>query len=257
MIRLIGAFILLAAICSAAASETFVVISEDKILARGAFGATVSLKTDDSVSSIQFDVQTGGLTFVSATPSSELLLAGKSISTTVLRGDTLRVIVFGLNNNAIPSGTLMSLVFDSQEISQPLLQVSNVIVSDPKGNEVLSRTALSAIPQQTIGESTITSDPIRVPADSTRVKVEIDISGYSGDSDISLEVSQDSGATWKFVASLFVKDGIYLDDKGVPQDKAFFDIWPIPGAGNNERMFRIMASSKRTTLSSDVKVYFK
>lgn len=111
----------------------------------GAQNATVSLPislavAQASVAALQFDLALpAGISFVSATPSSGALGAGKSVSANMVNATTLRVLVFGLNQTVIPSGTLLTLqmkIASGMKSGDNPITVSGVVMSDPAGKTV-------------------------------------------------------------------------------------------------------------------------
>lgn len=111
----------------------------------GSANGTVSLPVSfaaaqASVAALQFDLALpSGISFVTATASAGALGAGKSVSANMVNATTLRVLVFGLNQTVIPSGSLltiqMKIVSGMKSGDNPIV-ISGVVMSDPAGKTV-------------------------------------------------------------------------------------------------------------------------
>ncbi len=134
--------------------------------ASGAAGTAVDLPITfnagtASVASMQWDLTLPpSLTSVSVTPGAILNAAGKSVSSSV-NGNVLRLIVFGLNQNTIASGALLTARLSISPSAAGTLNVpiSGIIYSDPNGGTVSAGSS-------TDGTVTVTA-PAPPPSPST------------------------------------------------------------------------------------------
>jgi uncharacterized repeat protein (TIGR01451 family) len=108
-------------------------------------GASVDLSIQFSagtrgVSALQFDLSLPpGVTYVSATSGAAAAAAGKSVSANPITAAQLRVLVFGLNQTAIPAGELAIIRLQIAANAAPgtwPLTLTGVVMADPNGLEV-------------------------------------------------------------------------------------------------------------------------
>lgn len=86
------------------------------------------------VASLQFDIPLpSGVTFNSAKEGSVVTSAGKQITTSLVAG-ALRVIIFGINQNAIQNGALADISLSATKSGSFTLQIKGVVASDANGN---------------------------------------------------------------------------------------------------------------------------
>jgi hypothetical protein len=110
----------------------------------GQAGKTIALPitfdpASSSVSSLQFNLTLPkGLHFQSVDPGPVLASAGKGARTNV-KGRTCTVVVFGINQNTIASGQLLTAnlkIAPGTAAGNLSVPVSGVVYTDPKGNTV-------------------------------------------------------------------------------------------------------------------------
>lgn len=111
----------------------------------GASGVAVSIslnsQTGPGVVGVNFDVgyDTSRLTVDGVSIGSAASAAGKSLSWSEPTSGTLRIIVFGLNQNAIADGAIAVISFSVRSTASPgtfALPLSNAVAVDPDGGSV-------------------------------------------------------------------------------------------------------------------------
>jgi hypothetical protein len=110
---------------------------------------TLTLEPGDEVASGQwdltFDISSLNLYAVQTGPAAEA--AGKTVSFSELNEGTIRILVTGLNMDAVPDGVLARVLFaaDSRTVEgESPLTLNNAILSNPYGTEV-SSSAVSGV----------------------------------------------------------------------------------------------------------------
>jgi hypothetical protein len=105
-----------------------------------AYPVSISLGETENVAGLQFDISLDSnvaqLMDVEAGPAA--VGAGKDVVFSVLDGNTIRVLVVGLNQDQLASGVVANLYVAplQQSAAAPLLLLDGMIVSDPAGNAI-------------------------------------------------------------------------------------------------------------------------
>ena len=127
------------------------------IEASGSAGAqdvllSVDLTTvaEEAVAALQFDVSydAAQLTFNEVTAGQVTIDAGKEATSSTPSAGTIRVIVYGLNQNSIADGTIVAIRFDinaSASAGEEALTVSNAVASDPDANSISLSTVNGSV----------------------------------------------------------------------------------------------------------------
>jgi hypothetical protein len=140
----------------------------------GAAGAVVSLPisfdpSTASVAGLQFNLTLpASLSTTSVTAGSILNTAVKSVSTN-LNGTTWTFIIFGLNQNTIAAGTLLTaqvLISPNAPLGAIPVNISNVIYTDPNGNLITSGPSTGGTITVTGGAALPAPDLSGLPADA-------------------------------------------------------------------------------------------
>lgn len=95
---------------------------------------------EDAVA-LQFDVcyDAAQLTFNEVTAGQVIIDAGKEATSSTPLAGTVRVIVYGLNQNSIADGSIVAISFDINALAsagEEVLTVSNAVASDPDAHSI-------------------------------------------------------------------------------------------------------------------------
>jgi hypothetical protein len=75
-----------------------------------------------------------------ATQGPSAIAADKGVSINHVDNQRVNVLIFGLNQNTIPTGVVANITGDVSGITEPTLPVENIVLSDPNGQAVTPST---------------------------------------------------------------------------------------------------------------------